>query len=209
MGSGLQPALPGLRPGHGYLTRFRVCSAPRPPEGGTPCSDSLSLRLRPIGLKPATRNNSPAHSSIGTPSPGQAGLRLLGGARFQGLFTPLPGCFPPFPHGTVHYRSPGVVRLGGRSPPLPAGFPVPGGTREHDHPRRGPFAYGALTPCGRPSQAVRLRPAPRAGPGRVPHRVPQPRRRNGCRLGTASVWAKPVSLTTTPGLAVASSSSGY
>jgi hypothetical protein len=35
----------------------------------TPCSDSLSLRLRPLtALTYATRSNSPAHSSIGTPS---------------------------------------------------------------------------------------------------------------------------------------------
>ena len=39
----------------------------------TPCSDSLSLRLRAFTpLTSATRSNSPAHSSISTPSPSQA-----------------------------------------------------------------------------------------------------------------------------------------
>jgi hypothetical protein len=179
------------------------------PRHGRPVRTRCRSASGPHGLKHATRSNSPAHSSIGTPSPDRIGLRLLGGARFQGLFTPLPGCFPPFPHGTVRYRSPRVVRLGGRSPLLPAGFPVPGGTRDRSHPPARPSAYGALTPSGRPSQAVRLGSPARAGRGSGPRCVPQPRRRNGCRLGTTSVWARPVSLTTTPSLAVASSSSGY
>ena len=39
----------------------------------TPSSDSLSLRLRPLTtLTSATRSNSPAHSSISTPSPRRA-----------------------------------------------------------------------------------------------------------------------------------------
>src|SRR3954463_3662478 len=39
----------------------------------TPCSDSLSLRLRPLtALTSATRSNSPAHSSISTLSPSRA-----------------------------------------------------------------------------------------------------------------------------------------
>ena len=48
--------------------------------------------------------NSPAHSSVGTPSPAlvaQHRLRLLVGSRFQVLFhSPPGGCFSPFPHGT-------------------------------------------------------------------------------------------------------------
>ena len=52
-------------------------------------------------LNHATEIHSPAHSSIGTPSPGpKPRLRRLVGTRFQGLFIPLPGCFSPFPHGT-------------------------------------------------------------------------------------------------------------
>jgi hypothetical protein len=43
------------------------------PSHRTPCSDSLSLRLRPsTALTCARRSNSPAHSSISTPSPSLA-----------------------------------------------------------------------------------------------------------------------------------------
>ena len=89
----------------------------------------------------------------------------------------------------MRYRSPRVVRLGGWSPQLPAGFPVPRGTREPGQPAATPFAYGALTPSGRPSQVVRLRRARRSGRGSNPHQAPQPPDRNGCRLGTIRVWA--------------------
>ena len=54
-------------------------------------------------LKLAANRNSLTHYTKGTPSPhhpkGQR-LRLLVGIRFQVSFTPLSGCFSPFPHGT-------------------------------------------------------------------------------------------------------------
>ena len=53
----------------------------------------------PLRLNRACGRNSPAHSSIGTPS-GLNALWLVVGTRFQILFTPLPGFFSPFPHGT-------------------------------------------------------------------------------------------------------------
>ena len=49
--------------------------------------------------------NSLAHSTKGTQSPVLIGLLLIVGIRFQVLFTPLPGFFSPFPHGTNRYRS--------------------------------------------------------------------------------------------------------
>ena len=52
-----------------------------------------------LRLNRARTRNSPAHSSIGTSS-GLNALRLVVGMRFQILFTPLPGFFSPFPHGT-------------------------------------------------------------------------------------------------------------
>ena len=189
----------GSSPGFGSAARHQ-----------TPCSDSLSLRLRPTSLKLATRSNSPAHSSIGTPSHGQAVLRLLGGARFQALGTPLPGSFPPFPHGTVRYRSPRVARLGGWSPRLPAGFPVSRGTRVQRQRPSAPFAYGALTPSGQPSQAVRLWCTGAAGPRQWPTVLAHnPRAATAAALARHGFGLKPLSLTTTRGLAVASSSSGY
>ena len=60
---------------------------------------SGSLRLHGVNL--AAETNSPAHSSIGTPSSLLAErLRPYVGPRFQVYFTPLPGFFSPFPHGT-------------------------------------------------------------------------------------------------------------
>ncbi len=50
-------------------------------------------------LKLAANGNSLTHYTKGTPSPHQR-LRLLVGIRFQVSFTPLSGCFSPFPHGT-------------------------------------------------------------------------------------------------------------
>lgn len=47
---------------------------------------------------------------------------------FRYCFTPLPGCFSPFPHGTMRYRSISVFCLGGWSPRLPTGFLVSRGT---------------------------------------------------------------------------------
>ena len=43
---------------------------------------------------------------------------------FRFSFTPLPGSFSPFPHGTVLYRSLWVFSLGGWSPLLPTRFHV-------------------------------------------------------------------------------------
>ena len=77
----------------------RRASGPRMHIAKAPCSDSLSLRLRLFGLTWTCKRDSPAHSSIGTPS-GLNALRLIVGIRFQSLFTPLPGFFSPFPHGT-------------------------------------------------------------------------------------------------------------
>ena len=96
-GSGLHPAINGASPwpwvAHSVsglldatVALFGLAFA------SAPALNALtSLRL----------SNSPAHSSIGTPSPrASSGLRLLVGPRFQVSFTPLPGFFSPFPHGT-------------------------------------------------------------------------------------------------------------
>jgi hypothetical protein len=60
---------------------------------------------------------------------------------------------------------------------------VPRGTRDPAHGRPLPFAYGAVTPSGRPSQVVRLNSGLcRGGSAQPPGRIPQPHRRNACRL---------------------------
>ncbi len=86
----------------------------------------------------------------------KAALRLLVGRRFQVLFHSPPGVLFTFPSRYLcaigHRR---VFRVGGWTPQLPTGFHVSGSTRERQR-RASCFAYGALTPCGRPSQAVPL-----------------------------------------------------
>ena len=60
------------------------------------------LSSAPEGLSYARYIHSPAHSSIGMPSRNvlRHPLRPLVSTRFQVYFTPLSGCFSPFPHGT-------------------------------------------------------------------------------------------------------------
>ena len=102
-----------------------------------PSSDSLSLRLRtaPV-LNLAIKSNSPAHSSIGTPS-----LRLTPRALTAcqrtvsgSLSLPARGAFHLSLTVLVHYWSRQVFSLGKWSPPLPTGFLVSGGTQDRRHP---------------------------------------------------------------------------
>ena len=76
-------------------------------------------------------SKSPAHYAKGTPSAVQGPksspcLRLLVSGWFQVLFIPLPGCFSPFPHGTIALS---VVReylaLGGGPPGFTQDFTCP------------------------------------------------------------------------------------
>src|SRR3712207_3761108 len=182
------------------------------PSHCTPSSDSLSLRLRPLTALTWCDTEQLAGSFFNRHAvTARTLLRLLVGARFQDLCIPLPGCFSPFPHGTVRYRSSRVFSLGGWSPRLPAGFLVPRGTQVPDQRRRSRVIYGTVTRSGRPSQAVRLRAGllHRRDPCGDPHRVLQPPASNARRLGTGVVWAGPRSLTTTSGISVDVSSSGY
>ena len=54
----------------------------------------------PHGLTSPLSTNSQAHSSKGTPSPHNGGSDGLYAHGFRIYFTPLPGYFSPFPHGT-------------------------------------------------------------------------------------------------------------
>ena len=84
-------------------------------------------------------------------------LSRLVDTRFQGLFTPLAGVLFAFPSRywfTIGRQV--VFSLGRWSSQLPTGFHGPRGTQ--GPPRRPPrFADAAITPSGRPFQAVRLR----------------------------------------------------
>ena len=70
----------------------------RPPTE-SPCSDSLSLRL-PYSVKLATQRKSLTHYTKGTPSSSYPDSDCLYACGFRIYFTPLPGFFSPFPHGT-------------------------------------------------------------------------------------------------------------
>ncbi len=95
VGSGLHEVLPSLHPAHGKLTRFRV---------------KCVRHIRPLrlafasapGITPLTKPHttySLTRSTKSTPSP-QRAPTLISARNFRFFFTPLPGFFSPFPHGT-------------------------------------------------------------------------------------------------------------
>ena len=69
------------------------------PATKAPYSDSLSLRL-PYSVKLATERKSLTHYTKGTQSREQVRSHCLYACGFRIYFTPLPGFFSPFPHGT-------------------------------------------------------------------------------------------------------------
>jgi hypothetical protein len=85
----------------------------------------------------------------------------------------------------VHYRSSRVFSLGEWSPQIPTGFHVSRGTQESGWSRTN-FAYGALTRCGWPFQAIRL-----------PVRFLTPLCRSYNPAPEGTVWAFPRSLAAT------------
>ena len=144
---------------------------------------SLSLRLV-SKLNLAAHRNSLAHSTKGTPSQRKGCSDCLWAHGFRCCFTPLPGCFSPFPHGTGSLSVTGECSaLEGGPPCFGPGFTCPALLGKS--PRGGVgFAYGALTRCGRPFHAVPL-PTPFVtapeeavlGAG-----LPRPPGGNACRL---------------------------
>ena len=163
--SGLRPATPNAL--------FRLAFAPAP-------------RLPSLNL--ATKRNSSAHSSIGTPSPGLSQAPTACRHTVSGTVSlPFRGAFHLSLTVLVHYRSPRVFSLGEWSPQLPTGFLVSRGTQDPGLGRMD-FAYGALTPCGGPFQVLRL-----SMPCSVPP-VLQP------RPPWRTVWASPRSLAATRGI---------
>ena len=115
------------------------------------------------------------------------GSDSLNASHFRDYFIPLPGCFSPFPHGTIRYRSLHIFSLGWWSTQIPAGLHVSDRTQEHSSALQY-FGDGALTLYGRPFQ------------GRLPimkssHvEVLQP------PIVNYEVWADPCSLATTKGI---------
>ena len=168
---------PPVRTSSGFYPTFIL------PMGSSPGFGSTAPDFRPIRTRFRFGSASTGLTSPGTVTPRlinqkahrhPLGLRLLVGTQFQVSFTPLPGCFSPFPHGTGCAIGRQVVfSLGGWSPLIHAGFLESRATRDHSHSYALRFAYGALTLSGQPSQTVRLHNASeRAQPSCVPR--PQP-----------------------------------
>ena len=99
---------------------------------------------------------------------------------------PSPGCFSPFPHGTVRYRSLRVACLGLWSAQLQTGFFVPGPTQETRPHRRGrPTRLSrAMVRLSRPLRLFLEEAVAVARPRCV---FLQPLCGNGWRLGTGQV----------------------
>ena len=166
---------------HATRALFRPAFAPAP-------------RLPTLNL--ATCSNSPAHSSIGTPSPAsQQAPTVCRHAVSGALSLPSRGPFHLSLTVLVHYRSVRVFSLGAWVPPLPTGCHLSRGTQGSVPGQPTPFAYGTLTPSGRPFQVRSARwcaaRASRRRPGRPSN--PGGRRR-------PPVWAPPRSLAATRGI---------
>lgn len=137
-------------------------------------------------LNRATEDNSPDHTPKGTRSPDKPAPTAWKHTISGSLSLPSPGCFSPFPHGTVRYRSLRVARLGQWSAQLQSGFFVPGPTQELASDLRSP-ATRLSRSAVQGSTLLRLVTVGRrrvANPG-LP--VLQPRGRNAWRLDTATV----------------------
>ena len=131
---------------------------------------------------------------------------------FRRCFTPLSGCFSPFPHGTGSLSVTGECSaLEGGPPRFGPGFTCPGllGMRARGG---GGAAYGALARSGRPFHAVPL-PAPfvtprgACGPPARAPATPAGQRPQAC--APPPVWAGALSLAATRAISVDFSSSGY
>ena len=110
---------------------------------------------------------------------------------FRRCFTPLPGCFSPFPHGT------GPLSVAGECSALEGG--PPGFARDSTWPallRDAPEASVASRTGLSPASAGLPMPfrcvqglSPRRGPRRPPRRALQPRRGKAAALSPSPVWA--------------------
>ena len=106
---------------------------------------------------------------------------------FRYYFTPLPGYFSPFPHGTIHYRSSGGIQAAKWSWQIHTGFHEPRATRAtipDTHQPVPPTGVSPTTP--RLPRRFSYRPA-HAPPLRQKRNrtAPQPRTRNPCRVSHA------------------------
>ena len=136
----------------GRSLRFRVCGHVL----SSPCSDSLSLRLRSsTTLTSHVTSNSPDHNAKGTQSGAEAPSYRLQAHGFRFCFTRRQAFFSPVPPGTGALSvTDEYVALEGGPPRFRRGFTCPAVLRYRSHPSWTCFAYGTLTRCGGPFQAA-------------------------------------------------------
>ena len=164
-----------VRPSTGSYPRFSLPMDSSPgfasaARDSTPCSDSLSLRLASwLGL--ATRRNSLAHSTKGTPSRNLRSAPAACGRTVSGTVSlPSRGAFHLSLTVLVRYRSSESIQPWRAVPPASRRIPR---VRRYSGPAsRGGllFAYGAFTLSRRPSHAV-----PLSSPFVTAPRAPKPR----------------------------------
>ena len=168
---------------------------------GLPPATGRALHTRfPSGsgchcLNQATDGNSSGHTPKGTRSPWcqrhptalTAWTRSVSGS----ISLPSPGCFSPFPHGTVRYRSQPVVSLGPWSTQLPTRFLVSRGTRAWAS-GIGVVRYGTLTLCGAAFQPLCAHPSTPGGrPAGRPMPAHNPRPATPAGLTRTGFWQIP------------------
>ena len=145
----------GLTPASACPWVAHPASRPRRATKNRRLKDSLSLRLA-SKLNLAAHRDSLAHSTKGTPSHRQRCSDCSWARGFRRCFTPLSGCFSPFPHGTGSLSVIGeCLALEGGPPRFIPGFTCPALL---GIPLSGPrsFGYGALTLYRPASQPVPL-----------------------------------------------------
>ena len=121
VGAGLHGVSPPLRPAPGWLARLRVRGRRL-----HVALFGLAFAAARLNLRLAAGRDSLAHSSIGTPSHPEGRSDCLRAHGFRRCFTPLPGCFSPFPHGTRPLSVAGeCLALGGGPPCFPPGSSCP------------------------------------------------------------------------------------
>jgi hypothetical protein len=179
------------------IALFRLAFAPAP-------------GLHALNLN-ATPSNSPAHSSIGTPSHPEGCSDCSWAHGFRVFASRSRGAFHLSLTVLFAIGRRGYVALEGGPPGFPRDSSCPAVLRCPTKGAGSVVAYGTVTRSGRPSQAVRLTAGLLylRGSCGILHRVLQPLAGNAHRLGTGKVWAPPRSLTTTSGISVDSFSSGY
>ncbi len=179
-----------------------------------PSSDSLSLRLPLPALTsppPVTRRLIMQKARHSSSPPRRKALTACKHTVSGALSLPVTGVLFTFP--SRYLSSIGgvdVFSLGRWASLLPTSLPVARGTRAQQPTLTGASGYGTLTLSGPPFQVASPPHRCASGPSCQPPLLPlNPTPAPDTNSSTGIVWTLPLSLATTPGIALAFSSSGY